>query len=331
MVCANCGSEAHRTNQNSCPNYCTLCAQPGHRQKIGTCPYRVCSTCGATGHSARECPSKIVGIRNSRSEETHEQHDRPSDEVCERCQEHGHNETDCPKPRCKACGSSDHGSARSFDCPEHKCSKCKGAMGPKGHNKNNCPEIRNTICTLCGEIGHDEERCPTRPCPACGCRTHRLPTHFDCPEHICTTCDQKGHNRTKCPNNQWDTCGLFGHLPNDCSFVHCVDIDWLNILMSTKTVQDITAYFEDASLAPTSLRIDGLIKPFADWDHFQRSCMFVTAQQLEVKRASHNFMRDANREYDRRARRPSLSVATGASQLRCKVPSKLPGSGSRSR
>ena len=31
--------------------------------------------------------------------------------------------------------------------------------------------------------------------------------------------------------------------------------------------------------------------------------MFVTAQQLlEVKRASHNFMRDANREYDRRMR-----------------------------
>jgi hypothetical protein len=71
--------------------------------------------------------------------------------------------------------------------------------------------------------------------------------------------------------------------------------------MSTKTAQDVTTYFEDASLAPTSLRIDGLIKPFADWDHFQRSCMFVTAQQLlEVKRASHNFMRDANREYNRR-------------------------------
>jgi hypothetical protein len=150
----------------------------------------------------------------------------PSDEVCERCQEleHGHNEADCPKPRCKACGSSDHGSARSFDCPEHKCSKCKGAIGPKGHNKakNNYPEILNAIRTLCGEIGHDKERCPTRPCPACGCRTHRLPTHFDCPEHVCTACDQKGHNRTNCPNNQCATCGLFEHLPDDCPFVNCV-------------------------------------------------------------------------------------------------------------
>ena len=37
-------------------------------QKRGTCaacPYRVCSTCGTTGHSARECPSRTVGIRNS--------------------------------------------------------------------------------------------------------------------------------------------------------------------------------------------------------------------------------------------------------------------------
>ena len=62
-------------------------------------------------------------------------------------------------------------------------------------------------------------------------------------------------------------------------------------------------YFEDVSLAPTSLRIDGLIKPFTDWDHLRRACIPVTDEQLlEVKRASHNFMRDANREYDRRMR-----------------------------
>ena len=84
MVCVNCGSEAHRTGDSRCKNYCTLCAQSGHRQKIGSCPYRVCKTCGATGHSARECPSKTISktIVNSCTEEAQMQHDRPSDEVC---------------------------------------------------------------------------------------------------------------------------------------------------------------------------------------------------------------------------------------------------------
>ena len=229
MVCVNCGSESHRTGDSGCRNYCTLCAQPGHRQKIGSCPYRVCRTCGVTGHSARECPSKT--IVNSCTEEAQMQHDRPSDEVCERCREHGHIEAHCPKPRCKACGSSDHRNAGSFACPEHKCTKCKGTLDPKGHNKNNCPQILSTICTLCEEVGHDEERCPTRPCPACGNRTHKSPMHFECPEHICATCSEKGHNRTNCPTTQCETCGLFGHLPNDCPFVNCVDvpIDWLYI------------------------------------------------------------------------------------------------------
>ena len=105
----------------------------------------------------------------------------------------------------------------------------------KGHNKNNCPEMLNTICTLCEEVGHDEKRCPTKPCPACGNRTHKSPMHFECPEHICATCGEKGHNRTNCPTTQCETCGLFRHLPNDCPFVSCVDvpIDWLSILMST--------------------------------------------------------------------------------------------------
>ena len=217
MVCVNCGSESHHTGNSGCEKYCTLCAQSGHRQKRGTCPYRECNKCGATGHSARECPSKIVSVRHSFTEEAQMQHDRPSDEVCERCREHGHIEAQCPKPRCKACGSSDHRNAESFECPEHKCTKCTGTLDPKGHNKNNCPEMLNTICTLCEEVGHDEERCPTRPCPACGNRTHKSPMHFECPEHICATCGEKGHNRTNCPTTQC-TCGLFGHLPNDCPF-----------------------------------------------------------------------------------------------------------------
>ena len=33
MVCNHCGSQSHRTNHPKCPNYCTLCKEPGHRQK----------------------------------------------------------------------------------------------------------------------------------------------------------------------------------------------------------------------------------------------------------------------------------------------------------
>ena len=102
----------------------------------------------------------------------------------------GHNKHNCPgsavcEAVCEACGSSDHRNAKSFECPEHKCTKCKGTLDPKGHNKNNCPEMLNTICTLCEEVGRDEKRCPTKPCPACGNRTHKSPMHFEsCPEHI---------------------------------------------------------------------------------------------------------------------------------------------------
>ena len=40
-----------------------------------TCPCRVCGTCGATGHSARECLSETVGICNLNScgDEAHQQ------------------------------------------------------------------------------------------------------------------------------------------------------------------------------------------------------------------------------------------------------------------
>jgi hypothetical protein len=55
MVRANCGSDTHRTGYSGCKNYCSPCAQSGDRQKLAqngaTCPYRVCSTCGSTGHA----------------------------------------------------------------------------------------------------------------------------------------------------------------------------------------------------------------------------------------------------------------------------------------
>ena len=129
--------------------------------------------------------------------------------------------------------------------------------------------------------------------------------HIKRPEHICTTCKEKGHNRSNCPTTQCDTCGTFGHLPNDCPFASCVDVevDWLNILLSTQSLQTIDSYFEDVSLPPTALRIDGIMRKFDDWEHIQRVCLLVSSENLlEIKRASHTFKRDANREYDRRMR-----------------------------
>jgi hypothetical protein len=87
------------------------------------------------------CP-KLSAVRHSCGNEAHMQPGCPSDEACERCQEHGHSEPQCPKPRCKASGSSNHQNASSFACPEHRCTKCKGVMDPKGHNKSLEAEVQ---------------------------------------------------------------------------------------------------------------------------------------------------------------------------------------------
>ena len=151
MVCAHCGSKSHHTGHSACEKYCTLCAQSGHRQKRGTCPYRVCNTCGETGHSARECNPrcKACGSSDHRNFSSF----ACPEHKCSKCKgaldPKGHNKNNCPGSAvCEACGSSDHRNAKSFECPEHKCTKCKGTLDPKGHNKNHCPEMLNTICTL---------------------------------------------------------------------------------------------------------------------------------------------------------------------------------------
>ena len=86
--------------------------------------------------------SKTVSVRHSCGNEAHMQPGFPSDEACERCQEHGHSEAQCPKPRCRVCGSSNHQNASSFACPGHRCTKCKGVMDPKGHNKSLEAEVQ---------------------------------------------------------------------------------------------------------------------------------------------------------------------------------------------
>ena len=268
MVCNHCASESHRTNHQNCPNYCTLCKEPGHRQKSNECKFRVCSKCGASGHSASECT----------------------------------------QPACNECGSTTHKSAKSFACPEHKCTNCKGTLEPKGHNRNDCPRMETEICDECGETGHSANKCPIRPCNACGLRDHKLQTSHLCPEHVCTLCngeeEPKGHNNTICPRAECQTCKLFGHVAKDCAYANCLDVedDWFNILF-TKCESIVNAYFTEVSIPAISLRIDGIVRPISSWDQLQHKFTLSANQLMEIKLATYNFKRDENRKYDQIVRR----------------------------
>jgi hypothetical protein len=137
----------------------------------------LCSTCSATGHSARECPSKTVGICNSCGDKTHQQHDALLTRLCVHCQEHGHDEAKCFRPKYRACCRSTLRNARSFECREHTCThKCKGAMDPTGHNKTNCRKKMDRICSIC------------EPCGSSKCQSA---TNFQCPEHTRTKLMQR--------------------------------------------------------------------------------------------------------------------------------------------
>ena len=202
MVCAHCGSESHRTNSSNCPNYCTLCKQPGHGQKRAGCKFRVCNRCGASGHSASECtPCSECGSTTHKSALSV----ACPEHKCSNCQgtlePKGHNRNDCPRmQRCSECGSTSHESAFSFACPEHKCSNCEGTLESKGHNRNDCPRMQTTMCEECGETGHSANKCLIRPCNACGLRSHKLQTSHLCPEHVCTLCN--GEELPRVPNMQ---------------------------------------------------------------------------------------------------------------------------------
>ena len=100
---------------------------------------------------------------------------------------------------CSKCGSTTHKSAMSFACPEHKCASCQDTLEPNGHNRNHFPRMQ-TICEECGETGHDANKCPIRPCSACGLRSQKLQTSRLCPERVCTCATaKKSHKVTTTP------------------------------------------------------------------------------------------------------------------------------------
>ena len=259
MVCNHCGSQSHRTNHRDCPNYCKLCKEPGHRQKSNECKFRVCSKCGASGHSA----------------------------------------TECNQSGCRECGSTTHKSALSFACPEHKCSNCKGTLEPKGHNRNDCPRMETAICDECGETSHSANNCPIRPSNARGLRTHKLPTSHLCPDHVCTLCygkeEPKGDNNTICARAECQTCKLFGHVTKDCAHANCLDADWFNIVLpSSASIAD--AYFTMVSAPATTLRTGSIVRPICNWDQLQHKLALYANHLMEIKLATYSFKRDKYRK-----------------------------------
>jgi hypothetical protein len=186
------------------------------------------------------------------------------------------------------------------------CTNCQGTFEPKGHKRNDCPRMQTAICDECGKAGHSANKCPVRPCNACGLRTHKLPTSHLCPEHVCTLChgeeEPKGHNNTICPRAECQTCKLFGHVTKDCANCLDVDDDRFNILF-TKCESIVDAYLTEVSIPALSLRIDGIVRPNSSWDQLQHKFMLSANQLMEIKLTTYYFKRDENRKYDQIVRR----------------------------
>ncbi len=144
MVCAHCGSESHRKgklgSQKKTYVVRAIWASPAKRLvPIPRAAHAVqLAVLRASAHTELSAYAARVETKRMGSKAAY------SNKVCERCHEHGHNDAQCPTPRCKACGRSDHRDAMRFECREHKCSRCKGAMGPDGRNTPNWPETLNT-------------------------------------------------------------------------------------------------------------------------------------------------------------------------------------------
>jgi hypothetical protein len=146
MVCAHCGSESHHTGHSACAKYCTLCNEAGHGQKRAGCGFRVCSKCGASGHSATECNQTECNESCSTTHKSALSFACPKHK-CTNCQgtlePKGHNRSDCPRMQgCNDCGSTTHKSALSFACPEHKCTNCEGTLD-KGSQPKRLPSNAN--------------------------------------------------------------------------------------------------------------------------------------------------------------------------------------------
>ena len=128
MVCAHCSSESHRTNSNSCPNYCTLCKEPAHRQKRACCKFRECNKCGASGHTASECTK------------------------CDECGSTTHKSAlsfACPEHKCSNCeGTLEPKGHNRNDCPRMQPTMCE-ECGETGHSANKCLANARTRGMLC--------------------------------------------------------------------------------------------------------------------------------------------------------------------------------------
>ena len=150
MVCDYCGSAAHVTGYKDCPNYCTVCAAPGHKRKTNACPNLSVPSARPPDitHARALSAIRAKQIMRRTSVRISNAHIAKSTVMMQskRCPEK-------PTPLCYACGSSTHQTPRSVDCSEHKCATCQGELEPKGHNHKNCPLAQCDACNLSGHIG----------------------------------------------------------------------------------------------------------------------------------------------------------------------------------
>jgi hypothetical protein len=177
------------------------------------------------------------------------------------------------------------------------CDHCSSESHATGYQ--NCPNY----CTVCKDARHrryskacPNRTCPDRVCSSCNSSLHKTSKSSDCPYHQCSTCDEIGHSKKHCPQAECGVCNLFGHVDTICPFRDCWDvaIDWLNILLMCRTQFTIGAYFSDGEVTCSlnDLRIDGILREFADWQQVQDLCALDGTQIMELKRASLLFKRN---------------------------------------
>ena len=123
-------------------------------------------------------------------------------EVCNHCQQSGHEIENCPNKICNYCKLSGHliddCSAKKWD--EKYCDYC----GVRGHARDNCPRKKehDSFCTYCNMDGHSVDNCLDRIMA----------------EDICSFCGLSGkvHDKNVCAATPCSYCGETGHWDTDC-------------------------------------------------------------------------------------------------------------------
>jgi hypothetical protein len=114
------------------------------------------------------------------------------------------------------------------------------------------------MCKECGETGHSANKCPIRPCNACGLQVtdykRAICVQNTCALYVTAKNCQKVTTTIYADVQSAQKCKLFGHVAKDCGYANCldVDVDWFNLLFtkSKSTVQQRPCCCEHYSPQP---------------------------------------------------------------------------------